>query len=244
MYYVDLALSGLTFGCMYAVMAVGLTLIYGLLRILHIAHAAVFALGAYAMVVVANLSGSLLVGFLGAIIVAPIVGMAIYRLLYEPLLKYRPDVPMIASLGLLVFMQDGFRIVFGEQGVTLHRDNYDLLTATKSLGVTVNGVQIAIFVVGGVVFLGAASIHDADADRDRHGARQCRDPKHRCKLRRRPDPGTLSQFRHRLGAGGDGWRRSSRLLNNFVDPAMGYRRQLQGAGDHRARRARQRARAR
>src|ERR1700677_1751370 len=103
---------------MYAAMAVGLTLIYGLLRILHIAHAAVFALGAYAMVVVANLSGSLLVGFLGAIIVAPIVGVAIYRLLYEPLLKYRPDVPMIASLGLLVFMQDGFRLVFGEQGVT------------------------------------------------------------------------------------------------------------------------------
>ena len=152
MYYVDLALSGLTFGCMYAVMAVGLTLIYGLLRILHIAHAAVFALGAYAMVVVANLSGSLLVGFLGAIIVAPIVGMAIYRLLYEPLLKYRPDVPMIASLGLLVFMQDGFRLVFGEQGVTL-RDNKLAAISYEIAGLSVNGVQIAIFVVTAVAFL-------------------------------------------------------------------------------------------
>jgi branched-chain amino acid transport system permease protein len=151
-YYFDLALSGLTFGCMYAVMAVGLTLIYGLLRILHIAHAAVFALGAYAMVVVANLSGSLLVGFLGAIIVAPIVGMAIYRLLYEPLLKYRPDVPMIASLGLLVFMQDGFRLVFGEQGVTL-RDNKLAAISYEIAGLSVNGVQIAIFVVTAVAFL-------------------------------------------------------------------------------------------
>jgi branched-chain amino acid transport system permease protein len=151
-YYVDLALSGLTFGCMYAAMAVGLTLIYGLLRILHIAHAAVFALGAYAMVVVANLSGSLLVGFLGAIIVAPIVGMAIYRLLYEPLLKYRPDVPMIASLGLLVFMQDGFRLVFGEQGVTL-RDNKLAAISYEIAGLSVNGVQIAIFVVTAIAFL-------------------------------------------------------------------------------------------
>jgi branched-chain amino acid transport system permease protein len=46
-YYVDLAMTGVSFGCLYAMMSVGLTLVYGLLRILHIAHAAVFALGAY-----------------------------------------------------------------------------------------------------------------------------------------------------------------------------------------------------
>ena len=44
-YYLDLAFNGLVFGCMYALMAVGLTLVYGLLRILHIAHAAVYAFG-------------------------------------------------------------------------------------------------------------------------------------------------------------------------------------------------------
>ena len=70
-------------------MAVGLTLVYGLLRILHIAHAAVFALGAYVTVVVANTTGSIALGFLAAIIVAPVFGIAIYRLLYQPLLIYR-----------------------------------------------------------------------------------------------------------------------------------------------------------
>ena len=55
---------------MYAMMAVGLTLVYGLLRILHIAHAAVFALGAYVTVMVANATGSIALGFLAAIIVA------------------------------------------------------------------------------------------------------------------------------------------------------------------------------
>src|SRR3954453_21216489 len=113
-FYVDLAISGIVFGCMYALMAVGLTLVYGLLRILHIAHAAVFALGAYVTVVVANASGSILIGFLAAAVVTPLCGVAIYRLLYQPLLHYRPDVPMIASIGLLVLMQDGFRILFGE----------------------------------------------------------------------------------------------------------------------------------
>jgi ABC-type branched-subunit amino acid transport system permease subunit len=152
-FYVDLAVSGLIFGCMYAVMAVGLTLVYGLLRILHIAHAAVFALGAYVMVVVANTSGSIAVGFLAAIIVAPVFGIAIYRLLYQPLLIYRPDVPMIASVGLLVLMQDAFRIVFGEQGVTF-RNNPFSLWVYDIAGVTVNAVQIAIVVAAIVAFTG------------------------------------------------------------------------------------------
>ena len=52
---------------MYAMMAVGLTLVYGLLRILHVAHAAVFALGAYITVLVANATGSVALGFLAAI---------------------------------------------------------------------------------------------------------------------------------------------------------------------------------
>lgn len=151
MYYFDLAVTGISFGCMYAMMSVGLTLVYGLLRILHVAHAAVFALGAYVTVLVANATGSILLGFLAAMIVTPLFGMAIYRVMYEPLLKYRPDVPMIASIGLLIFMQDAFRIVFGEQGITFQRNAF-AFTTFNVLGVTVSAVQIATIVTAAVVF--------------------------------------------------------------------------------------------
>ena len=153
MYYIDLAVSGLSFGCMYAMMAVGLTLVYGLLRILHVAHAAVFALGAYITVLVANASGSVGFGLLAAIAVTPLFGMAVYRLLYEPLLSYRPDVPMIASVGLLVLMQDAFRIAFGEQGVTFQHNAY-AFRIFDIAGVRVNAVQIAMLVCAIVVFAG------------------------------------------------------------------------------------------
>src|SRR5579871_220466 len=99
MLFAELIVKGLVYGCMYAMMAVGLTLVYGLLRILHIAHAAVFALGAYITVIVANATGSIGLGLLAAVAVTPLFGMATYRVLYEPLLSYRPDVPMIASVG-------------------------------------------------------------------------------------------------------------------------------------------------
>ena len=153
MYYLDLAVSGITFGCRYALMAVGLTLVYGLLRILHIAHAAVYTLGAYVTVLVANATGSLMAGFLAAVVVAPIAGMAIYRLLYEPLLKFRPDVPMIASLGLLVLATDAFRLAFGEQGVTIRNNTLAALTYDFA-GLSLNAVQLTIMAVAIVVFIG------------------------------------------------------------------------------------------
>jgi branched-chain amino acid transport system permease protein len=152
-YYIDLAVTGISFGCMYAMMSVGLTLVYGLLRILHVAHASVFALGAYVTVLVANATGSIALGFVAALVVTPLFGMAIYRLLYEPLLNYRPDVPMIASVGLLVLMQDAFRIVFGEQGVTFHRNTFSFTTFDVA-GVTISAVQIALVVAAAIVFLG------------------------------------------------------------------------------------------
>jgi len=142
-YYIDLAFNGLVFGAMYALMAVGLTLVYGLLRILHIAHAAVYAFGAYITVIVANGTGSIALGIMAAIAAATLLGMAIYRLLYEPLLDYPPYVAMIASIGLLVVMEDGFRIAFGEQGLTFARNPYPTQLHDIA-GLTANTVQIAI----------------------------------------------------------------------------------------------------
>src|SRR5260370_25261846 len=60
---------------------------------------------------------------------------------------------MIASVGLLVLMQDAFRIVFGEQGITFRRNAF-AFTTFNFAGVTVSAVQIAIVVTAAVVFAG------------------------------------------------------------------------------------------
>ncbi len=56
---IELVAQGLIQGSIYALVALGLTLVYGLLRILHVAHAALFTLGGYVGVLVCNASGSL-----------------------------------------------------------------------------------------------------------------------------------------------------------------------------------------
>src|SRR5471030_3201189 len=153
MLFAELVVKGLVYGCMYAMMAVGLTLVYGLLRILHIAHAGVFALGAYMAVVVANATGSLALGFAVALIVSAVVGVAIYRFAYQPLLGHPPFVPMIVSIGLFIVLQEGFRMVFGAYGLSF--DNNPYYTSTISLGgVTLNYVEIAMVIASVVLLVG------------------------------------------------------------------------------------------
>ena len=56
----ELLIQGLVQGSIYALIAVGLTLVYGLLRILHVAHAGLFTLGGYVGVLIGNAGGKLL----------------------------------------------------------------------------------------------------------------------------------------------------------------------------------------
>jgi branched-chain amino acid transport system permease protein len=219
LYYVDLAFNGLVFGCMYALMAVGLTLVYGLLRILHIAHAAVYAFGAYVAVIVANATGAIGFGVIAAMAAAAVLGIGIYRFLYAPLLAYPPYVPMIASIGLLVFMEDGFRIAFGEQGLTFARNPYPT-QLHEFLGLTFNTVQIAIVVAATVCLLLLASF----TTRTRIGIgwrATVSDP--RMAESFGVDAIKVRYLNFAIGSGLAGLAGALiGVLNNFVEPTMGF----------------------
>lgn len=145
MYYVDLLVIGLVWGCTYAMMALGLTLVYGLLRILHVAQATVFTLGAYAGLLVANASGSLALAFLAAIAAACVAGVAIYRWVYEPVLDKPPFVPLVASIGLLIAMEDGFRLIFGPYGLSFQSNPW-FASMVGVAGIQINMVQVVLVI--------------------------------------------------------------------------------------------------
>lgn len=153
MLFVELVVKGLAYGCMYAMMAVGLTLVYGLLRILHIAHAGVFALGAYMTVTIANATDSLALGFLVATAVSAVAGTAIYRLAYQPILHHAAFVPMVVSIGLFIVMQEGFRLIFGAYGIAF--DNNPWYVANVSLaGISLTYVEIAMVAMSVALLVG------------------------------------------------------------------------------------------
>ena len=155
MFFVELTVKGLVYGGMYAMMAMGLTLVYGLLRILHIAHAGVFTLGAYVGVVVANATGSLAFAVGLAIVTSGAVGMLIYRWAYRPLLDHPPFVPMIVSIGLFIVMQEVYRLVFGPYGLAF-ADNPYYVTTVAIGGIALNQVEIAVVAIAATVLAGFA----------------------------------------------------------------------------------------
>ena len=118
MLFVELVAQGLVQGSLYALIALGLTLVYGLLRILHVAHAALFTLGGYVSVLVYNSTGSLPLAFIAAMLLAGLISVAMYRLCYEPILKQPPYVALIASIGLYIAFEEAFRILFGAMGLS------------------------------------------------------------------------------------------------------------------------------
>jgi branched-chain amino acid transport system permease protein len=118
MLFIDLILQGLIQGGVYALIAIGLTLVYGLLRILHIAHAGLYALGGYCALFITEATGSFSLAIVGSMIIVGIVGMAVYRLFYQPILDKPPVVALIVSIGLFIGMEELYRIFFGANGLS------------------------------------------------------------------------------------------------------------------------------
>jgi branched-chain amino acid transport system permease protein len=107
--------NGLTVGSLYALMALGLTMVYGVLRVLHIAHAAVFTLGAYGGLWAFTATGSFWLALLGAMAVAVAAGLAMERWVYWPLLAKPPIATLIASIGVFIALEEVYRIVAGPE---------------------------------------------------------------------------------------------------------------------------------
>lgn len=105
--------NGIATGAVYALTTLGLTMVYGVLRVLHVAHAGIYALGAYAGLVAFRAMGSFWLSLLVAMGVCALAGLLVERFVYAPLMHLPRIIPLIASIGLFIAMEEAFRIVAG-----------------------------------------------------------------------------------------------------------------------------------
>lgn len=104
----------LVLGSSYALIAIGLTMIYGILKILHVAHAGVYTLGAYVgLFVLTHISNSFWVALVLAMLATGLAGIVIYRGVYYYTIRRSPLISLIASIGLFMAMGELFRLVGG-----------------------------------------------------------------------------------------------------------------------------------
>lgn len=105
--------NSLVLGSVYVLIAIGLTLVYGILRILHIAHAGIYAFGALMGLTLFKLTGNILISLILSSILSGLLGIFIYRYFYKKVLSESRIVPLVISIGLFVAMQDLYRLIWG-----------------------------------------------------------------------------------------------------------------------------------
>ena len=154
----ELFVQGLVQGSIYALIAVGLTLVYGLLRILHVAHAGLFTLGGYCGVLITNETGSLALALPVSMLLVGIVGMGMYKLCYEPILRHPPFVALIASIGLFIAMEELYRLVFGPYGISFAEP--PLPASVDLLGMHLKLAEV-MTMLGAGVLIGALALLSA-----------------------------------------------------------------------------------
>jgi branched-chain amino acid transport system permease protein len=100
---------------MYALIAIGYTMVYGVLRLINFAHGDIMMVGAFSAFATYSFSNSFSFAILVAILVASITGMLTYKIAYKPLLdKDAPKISLlITAIGISFFLENLFNMLFG-----------------------------------------------------------------------------------------------------------------------------------
>ena len=110
--------SGVALGAIYALLAVGLSLIFGMLTVVNFAHGAFFMVGAFLGVYFLGVTGS----FWFSLVLAPLatgaIGLVTERFLVRPLYGRGIDYPLLLTFGLSYVLIEAMRVAFGVEGVT------------------------------------------------------------------------------------------------------------------------------
>ncbi len=152
MVWVNAIIQGVLLGGLYALLACGLSLMFGVMRIINLAHGDIAVLGAY--LVWAVVERTSISPFLAALLVLPamlVLGYALQILLLERSRRAGPLVPLLTTFGLAIVIQNMLLQVFSPDVQSLGGNVGDLTTAswqiTDQLSIPIIGVVILVVAV-------------------------------------------------------------------------------------------------
>ena len=124
--------DGLSLGAIYALIALGYTMVYGIAKMLNFAHGDIIMVGAYVcFCCIYNLGLSPLVGVLASVIVCTLLGILIERLAYKPLRQATSLAVLITAIGMSYFLQNVAQLIWGANPksfqTVIHAGNLSLM---------------------------------------------------------------------------------------------------------------------
>ena len=162
--------NGIMLGSTYAIVALGLTLVFGILNIPNFAHGHLYMLGAYTCFSLITMVG---IGFWTALLLSTLalglIGMVVERLVYRPL-KDQPHInSFISAIGALMILENGVMAISG----VLRDSVFPTLTPDplEILGITMTQQRLLLIVVTLVLILAAAIVYQENHHGEHHRGR-------------------------------------------------------------------------
>lgn len=163
----QLFIDGLTLGLVYAIVALGYTMVYGILEFINFAHSEIFMIGAFAgteALLFAQSAGflsgmpaplALILALLFGMLVSGTFGIIIERIAYKPIRNAPKLIPFISAIGVSFFLQDFVRLIEGVARNAFYLTTPTLFTNKINIGnMNINVKFIYIFIVAIVIMAG------------------------------------------------------------------------------------------
>src|SRR3954451_11223267 len=146
LYFLEQCLNGVQLGLLLFLLAAGLTLVFGIMDLVNLAHGSLYMLGAYFAATFAALTGSFVLGAVLAIVATLLVGMAVEVIAMRRLYGRDHLDHVLGTFGLILFFNELVRLIWGPAGMTISLPS-QMLTAVQVLpGVYYPAYRLVIIV--------------------------------------------------------------------------------------------------
>lgn len=114
MKFLNALISGISLGSIYAIIALGYTMVYGIAKMLNFAHGDIIMVGGYfTYSVIVMLHADTWIGLIATVIACTVIGVVIETVAYRPLRKASPLAVLITAIGVSYFLQNIILLIFG-----------------------------------------------------------------------------------------------------------------------------------
>ncbi len=164
-YFIQQLINGLTLGAIYGLIAIGYTMVYGIIGMINFAHGEIFMIGAFVSLIsflllqaggVGSIAGSIVLVLLVAMIFTALYGWSIERIAYRPLRGSFKLAPLISAIGMSIFLQNYVQLFQGARSKSMPPVIEGSFTLFESDGfdVQLSYLKIVILVVTLSLMLG------------------------------------------------------------------------------------------
>jgi branched-chain amino acid transport system permease protein len=149
--FIEQCLNGIQFGLLLFLLAAGLTLVFGIMDLVNLAHGSLYMIGAYFAATFAAWTGSFLLGALLALAATLLVGMAVEVIVMRRLYGRDHLDHVLGTFGLILFFNEAVRLIWGAEGMSLPLPSWLVLPVEILPGISYSAYRLMMILVTLVV---------------------------------------------------------------------------------------------